>query len=151
MTLSGEPSITKWVDTLKTEPFYAILSGFLPACFSTVKVQNINADPLPGIGTFYDFMDRLIRQDRILYKSKLRKTKRKPNKKQKKNQKLDSSKPGIVERLVKRVLKFDNSKLPDTLEAIFNLILKDLFVSPSLSMGILGDPLKFNVAADGTC
>ncbi|MBF7083625.1 hypothetical protein IT084_11635, partial [Desulfallas sp. Bu1-1] len=85
MTLKGETSISKWVDTLKSEPFYAILSGFLPACFSSVKVDNIPADPIPGVGTFYDFMDRLIRKDRILYKSKLRKFKRKPKKKQKKN------------------------------------------------------------------
>ena len=151
MTLCGETSISAWVDTLHAEPFYSILSGFLPACFSTVKVKGLSADTLPGVGTFYDFMDRLIRKDKILYKSKLRKPKRKPNKKQKKNEKMDSSKPSVVERLVKRVLKYDNSKLPETLESTLNLLLKDLFVSPSLSIGILGDPLKFNVAADGTC
>jgi len=151
MSLSGETSISNWVDTLKSEPFFAILSGFLPACFFTIAVKEPPADSLPGIGTFYDFMDRLIRKDRILYKSKLRKFKSKPKKKQKKNVKLNSSKSGVVERLVKRVLKYNNSKLPDTLEASLNGILKDLFVSPSLSMGILGDPFKFNVAADGTC
>jgi len=151
MSLTGETSIPKWVDTLKSDPFVAVLSGFLPACFSSVKVCDIPADPIPGVGTFYDFMDRLIRKDRILYKSKLRKFKRKPKKKQKKNQKLNSSKPGVVERLVNRLLKYDDAKLPDNLETTLNQILKDVFVMPSLAMGILGDPNKFNVAADGTC
>jgi hypothetical protein len=41
---------------------------------------------------------------------------------------------------VNRVLKYDNSKLPDNLETTLNHILKDVFVMPSLSMGILGDP-----------
>ncbi|MTI84914.1 MAG: hypothetical protein FH756_13705, partial [Firmicutes bacterium] len=50
--------------------------------------------------------------------------KRKPKKKQKKNQKMNSSKPGVVERLVNRVLKYDNSKLPDNLESTLNHILK---------------------------
>ncbi len=151
MTLTGETSIPKWVNTLKSEPFYTILSGFLPACFSTTKIQDISADTIPGVGTFYDFLDRLIRKDRILYKSKLRKFKRKPKKKCKKNQKLKSSKQGIVERLVNRVLKYDSSRLPENLETTLNLILKDLFVMPSLPMGILGNPTKLNVAADGTC
>lgn len=151
MSLTGETSIPNWVDTLKTDPFYAILSGFLPACHSNFKMVGIPADPVPGVGTFYDFMDRLIRKDRILYKSKLRKLKRKPKKKQKKNQKFNSSKPGVVERLVKRVLRYDNSKLPDQLETTLNQILKDVFVIPSINMNILGDPNKFNIAADGTC
>lgn len=151
MTLTGETRISNWVDTLRSDTFYAILSGFLPACLYNSKVDSIPADPIPGVGTFYDFMDRLIRKDRILYKSKLRKSKRKPKKKQKKNQKLDSSKPGVVDRLVKRILKYDNSKLPDQLETTLNQILKDVFVMPSLHLGILGDPYKLNIAADGTC
>ena len=41
LTLTGETSIAKWVDTLKSDPFYAILSGFLPACFSSENVSDI--------------------------------------------------------------------------------------------------------------
>ena len=51
MTLTGETSIPKWVDTLKSDPFLAVLSGFLPACFSSVKADDIPADLIPGIGT----------------------------------------------------------------------------------------------------
>ena len=46
MIKAKSPSITLWVSTLHTSPFYAILSGFEP-------------DDVPGVGTFYDFMDRL--------------------------------------------------------------------------------------------
>lgn len=151
MIYCKETSISLWVSKLRSDPFYAILSGFTPACYFSYKAEGISADKIPGVGTFYDFMDRLIRKDRNIYKSKLRKFKRKPRKKQKKNQKMDSSKPGVVERLVKRVLKYDNTKLPDTIESTLNTVLKDLFVIPSLSMGILGDPSKLNIAGDGTC
>ncbi|WP_235548837.1 hypothetical protein [Paenibacillus sp. Soil522] len=38
--------ITEWVNELKRTPVYAILSGF-------------SLTDLPGVGTFYDFFDRL--------------------------------------------------------------------------------------------
>ncbi|MDI3535203.1 MAG: hypothetical protein PWQ82_1568 [Thermosediminibacterales bacterium] len=155
MTLSGETSITKWVETLQTNPFYAILSGFIPADYLNshpdANLDEIPADTLPGIGTFYDFMDRLIRKDKLLYKSNIRKRRRKPKNKQKKNQKYDSSKPGVVNRLVNRVIKYSDKPLLDTPESILNKILKEIFVVPSVSMGILGDTDKFNIAGDTTC
>ena len=40
------PTIPQWVETLHVSPFYALLSGFDP-------------DDVPGVGTFYDFLDRL--------------------------------------------------------------------------------------------
>ena len=39
-------SITKWCELLKITPLYAILSGF-------------PVDDTPGVGTFYDFFNRL--------------------------------------------------------------------------------------------
>jgi len=61
---------------------------------------------------------------------------------------MDSSKPAIVERLVKRVLKYDDSKLPDQLETTLNQILKTVFFMPScLDLDILCDPNKFNKLA----
>ena len=47
MTLTGETSIPNWVDALRSNPFLAVLSGFLPACLSSVKVDGIPADPIP--------------------------------------------------------------------------------------------------------
>ena len=150
MTFTGETSISKWVKTLKADPFYAILSGFWPGDFHPQGIDGFKADSIPGVGTFYDFMDRLIVTDKRCNKPKLRKPKRKPKKKQKKNKKMDSSKPGVVDRIVKRIFKSKSSKLPDKPEALLNQILKELFVIPSASIGLLGDTKKLNVAADGT-
>ena len=46
MIMMNVVSITHWVETLHTSPFFAILSGFQPW-------------DIPGVGTFYDFIDRL--------------------------------------------------------------------------------------------
>ncbi len=96
-------------------------------------------------------MDRLVDADKSFYKSKLKNVQRKPRKKQKKNQKMKTSKAGVVDRIIKRVLKYEDSKLPTKVESTLNQILKNLFVIPSLNLVILGDPSKFNIAADGTC
>lgn len=145
----GEASIPQWVKTLRSHPFYAIISGFVPQCLYTSSYKPL-FNSLPGIGTFYDFMNKLIRSDKLYHKSKLKKIKRKPKKKQKKNHKANEPKSTLTERIVKRVLKYDNSKLPDSFESNLNTILKSVFVSPSLKSGLLGDVNKFNIAADGT-
>ena len=41
-------SVEIWVQRLREQPFYALLCGFEP-------------DHVPGVGTFYDFQDRLLR------------------------------------------------------------------------------------------
>ena len=43
-------SITKWLDILRTQPLYSVISGFEP-------------DDVPGVGTFYDFINRLWKLD----------------------------------------------------------------------------------------
>ena len=40
-------SVEIWVQRLREQPFYALLCGFEP-------------DDVPGVGTFYDFQDRLL-------------------------------------------------------------------------------------------
>jgi hypothetical protein len=52
MPLTGETSIPKWVNTLRSNPFFAIVSGFIPACMSSSRIQGVDADPIPGVGTF---------------------------------------------------------------------------------------------------
>ncbi len=49
MMLCGETSFTDWVALLHDEHFYALISGFEP-------------DDVPGVGTFYDFQDRLLKR-----------------------------------------------------------------------------------------
>jgi hypothetical protein len=43
-------SIEVWVARMREQPFYAILSGFAP-------------NQVPGVGTFYDFQDRVLQLD----------------------------------------------------------------------------------------
>lgn len=51
MMLCGETSFDAWVALMHDDPFYALLSGFDP-------------HDLPGVGTFYDFQDRLLQRPR---------------------------------------------------------------------------------------
>ena len=43
---TGYVSITKWVEALRHTPLFRIISGF-------------SSDNIPGVGTFYDFFERL--------------------------------------------------------------------------------------------
>ncbi|MBV7330352.1 hypothetical protein KFU94_19290 [Chloroflexi bacterium TSY] len=47
----GQTSFDEWVGQMRDEPFYALISGFEPS--------NV-----PGVGTFYDFQDRLLKRKR---------------------------------------------------------------------------------------
>ncbi len=51
MMLCGETSFDAWVQQMRDEPFYALISGFDPS-------------DVPGVGTFYDFQDRLLHRPR---------------------------------------------------------------------------------------
>ncbi len=75
MELTYAKSIDEWVITLKTAPIWAIYSGFVP-------------DDIPGVGTFYDFMDRLWLAESPHLSSKTRRPKRKPKKGKKKVKRL---------------------------------------------------------------
>src|SRR5690625_3836905 len=103
-------SIDKWVHALKTVPLFAVLSGFEP-------------DSVPGVGTFYDFLNRLwLAPSPHLSKAKKKKVK-KPRKKGKKNQKLKPKNPNIVRKLVDRALKDGKNhyskKATDQLQILF--------------------------------
>jgi hypothetical protein len=51
MMLCGQTSFDEWVKQMRDEPFYALISGFDPKA-------------VPGVGTFYDFQDRLLHRPR---------------------------------------------------------------------------------------
>lgn len=140
MTMVKEPSITQWVQRMRDHKVYAILSGFDP-------------DDIPGVGTFYDFLDRLTMLDKEFKRKKRnrrKKFKRKPSKKLKKNQKLPPKHPNIVERIVERIMK--NLELPPSLGK-YRIIYQFFFhcvVEKSAQMGLLGDIEKLSIAGDGT-
>lgn len=51
MLLCSETSFDDWVKLMRDDPFYALISGFDP-------------NDVPGLGTFYDFQDRLLQRPR---------------------------------------------------------------------------------------
>lgn len=57
-------SITAWVSELRPNPLYAILSGFMPG-------------DVPGVGTFYDFFNRIWLSDSSNFSPKMRFKKKK--------------------------------------------------------------------------
>lgn len=104
--------ITHWVDQLRRVPLYAILSGFEPG-------------NTPGVGTFYDFFDRIWASDEANMKCKIRPKRKKKNKKKKlkKGEKETPKNSGIVEKFVNRFFRYDSKQkfLPqDPLFIFFN-------------------------------
>ena len=129
-------SVDKWVDALKTVPLYAVLSGF-------------NPNSTPGVGTFYDFFNRLwLAPSPHLMKMKKKKFK-KPRKKGKRNQKMAPKDPSIVEKLVRRALRQRKvhyaPKAHDRLQRLF----KSMFVERSAEKGLLGNLQSLSILADG--
>lgn len=140
MTLVKETSITAWVEKLKDNKVYAILSGFKP-------------DDIPGVGTFYDFIDRLTLVDKQLKRkrrNRRKKFKRKPSKKLKKNEKLPPKHPEIVDRIVQRILKnIDKPAAWGQYKLIYQFFIHCI-VEKSAQMGLLDDVEHLIIAGDGT-
>ena len=137
MTLLGITSIDEWVKFLRSFPSLAIISGFLPC-------------DIPGIGTFYDFFNKLylMDKDKSFAKGKTR-FKRKPKKKR-----ASRNYEGVIKKLVERVVREESKKKtknssyrePDYL---LQKIFKECFVLPSANLGII-DLENLSVAGDGT-
>jgi hypothetical protein len=129
--------ITKWVDQLYRVPLYAILSGFEPG--------NI-----PGVGTFYDFFQRLWGYDKQNIKSQIKQKRKKVKKKKlKKGEKQAPKDPGIVEKLANRFLRYGSKKKCLPGDRLFDFF-QSQFLDVSAKLGLLGDLRSFSVAGDGT-
>ena len=129
-------SITAWVCELKTNPLYAILSGFTPG-------------DVPGVGTFYDFLDRIWNSDSNHFSPKKRHKKKKTPKGKKHGEKT----PNIDSSAAYRFIEFFK-KHPlagpqgSPLELIFRLY-KEQFLDRSVQLGLI-NPDRITLAGDGT-
>ena len=132
----GVTSITDWVSALKECPLYAIVSGFMP-------------DDVPGIGTFYDFFDRIWCSDYNNFTGQLRHKKKKTPK----GKKLGDKSPNITKTAAYRFIEFYKShSLPDYSKSPLNFIFKlytSQFLDPSVTNGLI-DPSSIALAGDGT-
>ncbi|MCD4665882.1 MAG: hypothetical protein K8R68_11485 [Bacteroidales bacterium] len=141
MTMVKEKSITEWVVKLNDNKVYAILSGF-------------DTDKLPGVGTFYDFINRITdngdRRLRQQQRNRRKKFKRKPAKKLKKNEKLPPKHPNIVHKLVKRIIKNqDQQPYLGKYQILYQFFIYCV-VKQSSQLGLLGELENLIVSGDGT-
>lgn len=129
--------ITQWVNKMYRVPLYAILSGFEPG-------------DIPGVGTFYDFFQRLWGQEKQNIKPQMkRKRKKKKKKRLKKGEKQAPKNPGIVEKLVNRFFRYGSKKKLLPGDRLFDFF-QSQFLDVSAKLGLLGDLDSLGVVGDGT-
>ncbi|MBQ9007836.1 MAG: hypothetical protein IJ088_00700 [Clostridia bacterium] len=130
------PSIPLWVLTLHTSPFYAVLSGFDP-------------HDVPGVGTFYDFLDRLWNLDSDNFSSHLKPPVTKKVKKPKvKGQKADPIEKESVEQLIARLSGVIFRVSEEAYGVLFR-IFRSCFLEESIRKGKI-NPNRIHMAGDGT-
>ena len=122
--------LDNWIEKLQNNPVLQAACGF--------------RGELPGIASYYDFINRLIKLDE---KPRQKPKKRKPRKKIGKNKKLPPKRPGVVKKLVKQILKGRrfNNRPERLLQEIFSLVA----VQPSIDLGLV--PKSVSISGDGTC
>jgi len=154
MTLLGFKSISLWVDELRSKPRLAVIAGFAKDSSQHAKT--------PGIGTFYDFIDRL--EDGKYQKpcqhyvkpSKLRKGRHKRNittekEIRQKEKESDIAQYDSITKKLKDELNANKEKpRPDDLLKRLEDILITCAIIPSAKRGMLGDTSKLNLCGDGS-
>ena len=127
-------SVTDWAAALKTCPLYALASGF-------------DFGDTPGVGTFYDFFDRLWASDDDNFSPHLRRIKKKVKKPSVKGAKAEISDKVTVDELIKRLsLNPVSDKQPYSL--LFD-IFKEQFLDVSVRKNLIS-PQRLSLAGDGS-
>jgi hypothetical protein len=120
----------EWIKKLANNPILQIICGF--------------QGKLPGIASYYDFINRLFKlDDRPRHKA----VKRKPKKKVGKGKKLPPKHPGIVKRMAEYVLA--GRRFNCRPERILQEIFAAVAVQPSIDLGLI--PRTVSISGDGTC
>lgn len=130
--LRGVASLSEWVATLQREPVLRLLCGFpLNDC--------------PGVGTFYDFCKRLCPTDEP--KNRMRHPSAKKRAKPKPGQKAPMRRPGVVGRVVSRILRHEHRPAPHRPTDLWESLL-GATVTESRKRGLLTGSLR--LAGDST-
>jgi len=128
-------SLTEWAAQLKMNPLYAILSGFEP-------------DNTPGVGTFYDFINRLWNSDDNHMSPHIHPLKTKVKKPKTKGTKADSVEKVTVADLLPVFENTDFKLDEQPYSSLFTIYQKE-FLDVSVSTGLIhSDALA--LAGDGT-
>lgn len=120
----------KWVDKLKYNLVLRTICGF--------------DDHLLGIASYYDFMARIVK---LREPPRFKKKKRKPTKKLGKGKKLPPKRPGIVRKLVDRIIV--GRRFDDRPEFVLQRIFAEVCVRKSIDLGLVGQTVS--ISGDGTC
>jgi hypothetical protein len=143
-------SVDIWVHRLQEQPFYAVLCGFEP-------------DDVPGVGTFYDFQDRLLQLttpvlDRDCVPRRRSEARKKGGALRDKNNTAPHAQ--ILDRLAHRLLTRParpvvfgqwqtNLAVVPTYQRLLKEVFYTVFVSTSVTKGLI-DLTDLHVAGDGT-
>jgi hypothetical protein len=143
-------SIDLWVPRLREQPFYALLCGFEP-------------DDVPGVGTFYDFQDRLLQctesvLDRDCVPRRRSEQRKTSGTLRDKNNTAPHAK--ILDRLAERLLTRParpvilgqwrtNLAVVPAYQRILKEVFYSVFVATSVSKGLI-DLSDLHIAGDGT-
>lgn len=128
-------SLTDWAAQLKINPLYAILGGF--------EFGNT-----PGVGTFYDFMNRLWDSDDDHLSSHIHPLKTKVKKPKTKSTKADSVEKIKVEQLLPQLENSVFNINDQPYSSLFSLY-KQEFLNKAVSKGLI-DINSLALAGDGT-
>ena len=136
MIVMNVVSITRWVETLHTSQFFAILSGFQPW-------------DIPGVGTFYDFIDKLWNLATPNFSSHIKPpAKQKVKKPKGKGQKAASIEKESVAELIARLSQVTFHTDKEAYGLLFR-IFRTCFLDESIRRGKV-NPARLNIAGDGT-
>lgn len=124
-------TLDSWVNELPSNRLMRIAAGFHPS------------DDLPGIASYYDFIDRVFPSDE---RPVMRKKKKKPKERFGKN-KMPPKKPGIVAKFVKQAL--NSRQLSLRPERYIQEMLAQICVRHSLELGLINRDIV--ISGDGTC
>ena len=128
-------SITDWAAQLKINPLYAILSGF-------------EAGNTPGVGTFYDFFNRLWDSDNDNFSPYIRPVKAKVKKPKSKGTKAASVEKVTVDQLISQLGDTSFILEQQPYHSLLQ-IYKKQFLDVSVSKGLI-NANSLSVAGDGT-
>src|SRR5207253_3046175 len=121
---------------MREQPFYAVLSGFVP-------------DQVPGVGTFNDFLNRLTAgPPRPVRRPRRRLTPQRKAELREAKKRLGPRHVKLVRRIANALRRGGRHFAPSPTEQLVNQLLTDLCVKPAVEQGLL--PEGVGVSGDGT-
>lgn len=136
LSIAFKIAITEWAAQLKLNPLFAILSGF-------------EFGDTPGVGTFYDFLNRLWDSDSDNLSPHIKPVKKKKVKKPKqKGEKAESVEKVTVDQLFTRLESSVFSIDAEPYSSLFQIYRKE-FLDKSVEKGLIS-PESLAISGDGT-